>query len=454
MRDAIFILLVSGIGLIALFRTVWGVFAFVGLGILNLQTYTWGIGRTFPFALIVAICTMVGSIFSNERWKIPRQREFWMLVVLWVCFGLTTISAVIPNRGAPSDSALSFFIYISKIFLMVLFSILVIKTVEQIHWLMRIISLSIGFYSIKGGAFSLLSGFSDIVFGPERSFLYANNAIGLAMAMNVPFLFYLIKIEENIWLRRIMWGMLAFSFPAILGTFSRGAWLGLAGVTLMIIFRSKYKFYLLPVGAMVVFIGLPLISSDLVPERVAQRFDQLIHYEEEGSAQSRFWSWEACLRVGLANPILGEGFNFYSPEIYVKYFPEFIGKYGEDKVWTCHNMWLTILAEHGILIFILWVLVLVFNLIGTSKISNINKPSSNLIKLHYIARMLEVSLIAYVICGTFLDTAYFDLYYQLVAVGIMVKAQKQKMLHRPTAEIQKAILGREVLEPPNPIEIR
>ena len=55
---------------------------------------------------------------------------------------------------------------------------------------------------MKGGIFAMISGGGFIVYGPEGSFLEANNSIGLALAMNIPVLMYLLKTEQKNWARK------------------------------------------------------------------------------------------------------------------------------------------------------------------------------------------------------------------------------------------------------------
>src|SRR5215510_3298111 len=103
--------------------------------------------------------------------------------------------------------------------------------------------------------------------------------------------------------------MMVFSYPAVVCTFSCGAWLGLAAATLMIVLRSKHKFFIAPALGVLAIILLPLL-----PQRVLSRYNDLANYEEEASAQSRLWNWEFCTRVGMAHPLAGGGFNYYSIE--------------------------------------------------------------------------------------------------------------------------------------------
>jgi len=154
--------------------------------------------------------------------------------------------------------------------------------------------------------------------GPERSFLEANNAIGLALAMNVPLLFFQARLERNVWIKRLMWAMAALSYPAVIATFSRGAWLGLAAGTAMIVSMLPFRWKIVATVAVVV---IALIAIPLMPERVTNRYEQLEGYETESSAQSRFWNWQTAWNVAVARPVFGAGFDYYSFKVYAMYYP-------------------------------------------------------------------------------------------------------------------------------------
>jgi probable O-glycosylation ligase (exosortase A-associated) len=408
MRDQLFIAYVLISTLIALRRPVYGILAFVCVSLLSPHSLTWGVGRTFPFAEYIALGTLVGFVFWREKRIIPQQREFFLLLALWAMYGISTIFAM-----EPQDAYLHL-ILISKVLLMVFISIFLINTRERVYLLMKIIALSLGFHGLKAGIFAVISGGNYTVWGPEGSFLEANNTIGLALAMNIPFLYYLSKIEQDWRMRLVERAMLFFSYPATICTFSRGAWLALAAVTVLVVLKSKYKVLILVAALMLVPMSLPFL-----PERVVSRYGDLKNYEQEGSAQSRLWNWRFCTRVGLGNPLNGGGFNYYSIKAYLQYFPEFL-EHWPGKVWSCHSMWFTVLGEHGVPGMTLWLLLIGNCLFSIRRISAHAKKEQEPFWLYH-ADMLLGAFVAYMVAGTFLDMAYFDLFYQLVAVVIVSK---------------------------------
>lgn len=414
MRDVILIAIISSCALVALRRPVFGLLTFVCLGFLNPHSMTWSIGRNFPLSQLVGIGTIVGYLFWSEPKRFPRQREFTLLLVLWALFGVSTVFAFYP------DDALERLKAISKIFLMIVLCVSLINTEQRLRSLFYVIALSLGFYGLKAGVFVITSGGGYIVWGPEESFLEANNAIGLALVMNLPLLVYLSKTETRTWLSWIMKAMFLFSYPAIICTYSRGAWLGMIAVTTILVWRSQHRFRFLAVGGVLAIFLLPL-AIQLAPEQLVKRYNDLVNYKEESSAQSRFWNWELCRRIGFARPLYGGGFNFYSTEIYAIYYPEFLDQWGNEKVWSCHSTWLTTLAEHGLSGFFLWIgLCLSYNL-SLWRLRAVSKAREDLQwSIPYI-EMIRISLWGFMVVGSFFDAAYFDLFYYMIAALIILK---------------------------------
>jgi probable O-glycosylation ligase (exosortase A-associated) len=368
--------------------------------------------------MLTGIGTIVGYVFWQEPKRFPRQREGLLLLILWGIFGLTTLFAIYPDR------AWERFLYISKILGMVFLTTSIINSEDRLHWLLRVIALSLGYYGLKGGIFVLATGGDYTVWGPSDSFLYANNAIGLALAMNVPLLLYLWKIETRPWLRWTLMTMLILSYPAVVFTYSRGAWVGLAIITALLVLKSKHKFRLMAASAILGMVIIPSLQ-EISPQRLVDRYDALVGYQEETSAQSRFWNWEFCQRVGQAHPLVGGGFSFYSVETYQTYFPEFIERW-PDKVWSCHSMWYTIFGEHGFPGLIVWVGLIGSCFLSLRRMHAYGKAEGRMAWVVDYADMLQTSLVGYVIVGTFYDAAYFDMFYYLVAILIIVQDKIQQ----------------------------
>ncbi len=426
MRDILLLALTGTLSATALVRPVVGILAYVAYSVMGPHSYAWGFARSFPHVKTLAICTLLGYAFWSEPRQFPRQRELIWLLALWGVFGCSTALALAPDR------AIDFFVHVSKIFLMILICVSLINTEDRLHLLTKIIALSIGFYGLKGGIFVLRSGGVAPIEGPDDSYLQANNALGMAMAMNVPLLFYLSKTESNAWLRRLMRAMLVLSYPAVAGTFSRGAWLGLAVVTGLLVLKAKSK-ALKVVAAMTLVVAAFVIVPRLSSEQLANRFSTVNNLEQDTSAQSRLWSWTFCARVGLELPLSGAGFDYYSLEAYARFYPEFLERW-PGKVWSCHSVWLTIWGELGIPGVLAWGGLLISSLLSLKRLKQytVTQPEPQWVG-HY-AEMLQLSLVAYMICGSFVDIAYFEMYYFMVALIILIKERVRQLSVDPATK--------------------
>lgn len=415
MRDIVLIIAICACAVRAIGNPVFGMLAFLCVAFLNPQSFTWGIGMTFPVAMLTAVGTLIGYISWSEPKKLPFRRESALLVAFWMMFGISTIFAFYPDRALPR------FVEISKVFLMVFLSTSILNTRDRLHLLMRVIGLSLGVFALKGGLFVIVSGGGQRVFGPDHTFLAGANPLGMALAMNVPILMYLLKTETIPWLRRLVMVMLMFSYPTVICTYSRGAWLALAATTVFYVWKSRHRIKIILLSAVFGVIFLPLVVA-LLPERLTDKFNELVNYDKDGSAISRFWNWEFCTRAGLAHPFTGAGSDFYSEQAYATYFPEFLDRW-PGKVWSCHSMWFTIFGEHGFPGFIIWIALLASCFLSLRQLTIYGRGHPELAWIISYADALKFSFVAFIVGGSFFDAAYFDLFFQLIAVVVILKEQ-------------------------------
>lgn len=426
MRDIILVGIVLVASLVAIRRPVFGILAFLVFGIINPQGMVYGSGRFLPLAMITAIGTLLGYLLCSEPKWFPRHREMVLLLALWATFAISTPLAVYPSL------AYDHLVLTSKILFMTFMTMLIINSERRLQLLMKTIALSLGVLGFKAGLFAIATGGSQMVYGPEMGFLSANNSIGLALAMNVPLLVYVLNREQNKYLQWFIRGMIVLSYPAVVCTFSRGAWIGLAAATALLVLKGKRKVMMVTVLSLVALLAVPYL-----PERVSNRYDDLRNYQEENSAQSRLWNWEFCQRVGLANPLHGGGFDFYSLESYARFYPEFLERW-PGKVWSCHSSWLTILGEHGIPAFLLWIALLISCLLSLRRLGAYGRAHPDQEWVGPFVNTTQIALLTYMIVATFLDAAYFDIFYELIAAVVIAKALVRREAARAAAAARAA----------------
>ncbi len=411
-RDLLVIAVVLAISGIAIIRPFTGLLSFVVFAIVNPHSMAWSISSTFPPALPIAVSTIVGYLISAETKRLPPYREVHLLLALWVVFVLSTSTAVYPNDAVPM------LMQVSKILLMVFLSLAMVNTKPRLLQLSRVLALSLGYLGLKAGIWVIRTGGHEMVWGPDNSFLNANNSIGVALAMNLPMLFHLRRIEQRRWMRVLMTAMMFLSYPAIVCTFSRGAWLSAAAATLLMMWRSRHRWM---TTAAVVVLAMLVLSSEMLPDRVVNRYEDLTMLQEEESAGTRLWTWEYCRRVGFANPLTGAGFNFVSVETWNQYYPEFLQWH--HRIAACHGTVMTVLGEHGFPGALIWLGLLGSCLASVWRIrQSASRMGADAIWAVSVADMLLAAFAAYMVGGMFVDLNYFDIFYQLVAMVVMLKA--------------------------------
>jgi probable O-glycosylation ligase (exosortase A-associated) len=413
MRDVVLLIIVSLATLATLRRPLIGVLTYAFLSVFSPQSFTWGFARTLPFSQLIVVSTILGIFISGDRKAFIFGREISLLVLLWIAFGVSTLAALYP------ESAFERYLYVSKVFFMLLVSTIVVNSEEKLHSLVCVIGYSLGLYALKAGLFSVVTGGSQTVYGPDSNFLAANNSIGLALAMNIPVLIYLLRKEQKPWRKWLLRTMLLLTYPAIICTYSRGAWIGMVIVTLLSVLKSKKKFVMVTAAGLVV-VMLQAILPKISPERLLNRYDELVNYEDEASAQSRFWNWEFCARVGMARPLTGGGFDFYTIESYAKFYPEFQERW-PGKVWSCHSMFLTVFGEHGAVGAAIWLALLVSVMLRLRSLRWYGRQNRKQSLIDFVD-MAQGALVAYLVVGVFLDAAYFEIFYYLIAFVIIQHA--------------------------------
>jgi probable O-glycosylation ligase (exosortase A-associated) len=181
------------------------------------------------------IATIVSVFLSREPKTIPWKplTAVWLLFIAWMI--VTTIFAIYPGDAYVQLKK------VLKIQLVTFLTLMLINSKERVNLLIWVIVISIGFYSVKGGFFTLVTGGGSRVFGPERSFIADNNALALATLMVVPLMEYLRQQSANRWVRLGLVVSMLLSVASALGSHSRGAFLASLAVAAYFWIRSSHK---------------------------------------------------------------------------------------------------------------------------------------------------------------------------------------------------------------------
>ncbi len=415
MRDIILTLVIAGLLPLAFKRPWIGALLFAWVSIMNPHKLAWGFAHSFPWAQMIAVVTLTGFLFAHrERKPFPMSGLVvaYLLLIVWMT--VTSFFAL----GIP-DWVLGRWVFVMKIHVMVLVTILLIRERKQIELLVWVVAASVAFYGVKGGAFTIVTGGGARVWGPPGGMIEDNNALAVALVMMMPLLVYLFLASSKRWVKIALGVCLLLVSFAALGTQSRGALVALLCMATMLGLKSKYPFRFGIAIAVAVAIGIAFM-----PDTWSTRMDTIKSYQADSSAMSRIYTWITLWNLSLDRPFVGGGFGTDTLNVFRRYAPtEAPYNVFTGTVWVAHSIYFQALGEHGYpgLMLFLSIGFLTWRMATRAAKLTLNDPEfKDWVPL--LMRMSQVSLIGFFSGGAFLSLMHLDVAYYIMAIIVVTHA--------------------------------
>lgn len=406
MRDIALALFIFGMLPYIVMRPYIGLLLWSWLGYMNPHRLCYGFAISFPWVQLVAIVTLASLLFSKESKRIPWSTISVLLVLLLCWTGLTTFTAVLP------DAAWRKWQEFAKVLIMVFATLVLVNNRERMHWLVWMVVVSLGFYGLKGGLFTILRGGSNHVLGPAGSFIADNNALALALCMTLPFMRYLQLHSTRKWVRVGLGISMLLTSVSVLGTYSRGGLIGLAVIAVALLVKSRKRLTIL-----LVFVVVGSVAWNFMPAQWMDRMGTLQDARQTDSGETRIQSWQFSTNVALHRSLLGGGFDVYQSDLMWQRF----GPEGATPR-AVHSIYFRILGEQGFPGLGLFLALLFVSWRNCSLVRRHTRKRPDLRWAFDLASMLQVSLAAFMVSGALLPMSYFDLSYQLMALSAVLTA--------------------------------
>jgi probable O-glycosylation ligase (exosortase A-associated) len=424
-RDIILVVLFAFALPLMVMRPSFGALSWAWFGLMNPHRLTWGFAYTLPFSQMIIGATVLGAVLSKEPKQPKGGLAAAVLIVLICYFCATTLFALVPVHATPAlERAV-------KVQIGTLLALLLLYKREHVVALMWVIALSIGFYAVKGGVYTIATLGTGRVWGPLDSYIEDNSAFGLATVMSIPvWAFLYTQYRQRKWLSRSILAAIGLSTLSALGSQSRGAFLAIAAMALFLWAKSQRK---LITGPVIVLIGLALIA--FMPSTWSERMWTISTYQQDASAMGRIETWKMLYNLASARPWIGGGFEPYERWVFEIYNPSYPG------VHSAHSIYFQVLGEHGFVALGLFLLfwALVWRMCSQVVRATEHRPEERW--AYWVAQMTKVSLVAYLVGGTFLNLAYWDMpYFLFVAVAVtrwVVRPQTVRQKARQKAPLQR-----------------
>ena len=440
MRDYLIVAIFVGAAPFCLFFPYFGVLMSSWIAYFNPHRFAWGFATSLPVAQIIVIPTIIGTLFTKSTNRRLITRESLLLLFFWVWVCLTMLNAYFEplflDHLAEGTARL---IEFSKIMVLTSLTIILITSKEKLKYLLMVTAFSLGVLALKGTIFGILTGGEFRVWGPPQSFIADNNDFGLALNMTLPMLFFLGRDEENRKLKFIFKITFLCTVAAVLLTYSRGALLGIAVVMAALALKSRYK---LLSAFMLVMVAFLVIS--FAPAAWMARMGEFAGGSLDVSAHQRLTSWAFAWNLAKQYPITGAGFECFTPNLFAMFSPR------DAQTWLAghtssgpHSIYFQVLAEQGFVGLGVFLGLLASCILSARRLQKQVANNTAVSWIATYAQMVEVGVLAYMVSGAFLGRAYFDLYFQLVAILILLKIMYKKEVRAALAARRPAI----ILEP-------
>lgn len=381
-----------------------GALAWVLFGVMNPHRLSWGAAFSFPFAQTIAIVFFASLLFYKGHREIKGGAPAVVMAVLLAWCGVTTLVAFNP------DAALDYLFRVLKTFVMTWAILMVMHKRKHVDLLVWTLVLSVGFYSVKGGLFTLATGGAYRVGGPPGGVIEGNNALAVGVVATIPLMYYLHTQVQQRWQKLALMGAMGLSAIAVLGSHSRGALLALGAMGALLWLRGKNKLVLAMSAALFVTVAIPFM-----PDAWMERMETIETYREDLSAVYRLVGWETAYNVAVAKFPLGGGFEWQGQRVSALYSPI------PSLVIVPHSMFFEVLGTQG---FIGLGIYLLFWFLVWRQCAFLRKAGRDDARFTWarsLGSMVQVSMIGYAVGAAFLNIAFWEFCFYLYAAVAAAK---------------------------------
>lgn len=255
----------------------------------------------------------------------------------------------------------------------------------------------------------------------------------------LPLIVYRVLDEKQVLIKMVFTGAAIILVYTVLGTYSRGAFLTMVIILILILIDRRARpslFLIISIGALIILIFLPSNYSERIRSLTLVSLDpSLGKIYEDSSLRGRYAEVRAGLQMFAENPILGVGAGNYKPNYQLYVSKLNIETRNEPR--DAHSLYIETLAETGVIGMIVFIFLFGSLLIGLSKI--IKKLGDQDIFKNWSSWIssIRMSIISYLISSIFLHGDYIRYLWILVALGVAGMYLSRKFLDDPTLLFQE-----------------
>ena len=407
LRTLLFLVAIAIGGYYALQGPFFGLLFYIANAYFRPEEWVWEseFVRSLNLSLLLGVYVTLVSVFSKEQF-------FWngRIALISVFLFHSFLSLLFAEDFT---YCLGYWVNFLKSIVIAYLIVVLITDYRRLRLLLLVMVFSLALEQAKQGWYYLVTS-------PEWAnenripFFGDNNGVALGMLMLAPLIGFLAQTAQNKWARFFYWILIVGVLNRALSTQSRGAVLAFLALGVAAVLRSRQRGRLL-LGCLVV---LTLLVPTL-PDTFWERVSTIETYEEtqDASALGRLHFWAVALEMGKVNPLFGVGFGGYNASYDA--YDSSQGEFGSSR--SVHSSFFGVLAEMGYVGAVLYGLIYMSALRACGRIRKRGNKDTVLLEVGRAAAALELSLVAFLVGGSFIPLQYNEMLWHMFALTIVLE---------------------------------
>jgi putative inorganic carbon (HCO3(-)) transporter len=411
MRDLFF----AGIWVVLFPVALWsahiGVLLWIWVALISPSEQLYGFMQGVQFNKLVAVVTVIVLFLSKEK------KKFYVdpiLVSIFLLAIIVTLSAVFTL--VETDDGWYLYQKILKIFALTFLITGLMWSRHRLQMTVNVLCISVGFTAVVEGLEYIVSAGGHKITGTGS--MGDNNAIALAVLMIIPLLWFMMTYAALRYVRLVIVGVIVVSLFTIVGTFSRGGFVGLVVLGLFLVLNSRKKALSLALIAVVGIIVYLAAPTDWV-----ERVDTIKDAGDSASFMGRVVAWKISTLIAMDSPLFGGGLHAVQRfPVWSHYLPslptlDFITTPEPDTIpHAAHSIYFEVLGDLGFGGLALFLSVLFCSLFYCHRIVRRVRGNPQLTWASDLARMLQITVIIFMVSGAALSNAYYEGFWIVIAL--------------------------------------
>ncbi len=420
MRDLLFVSVFSPFMALSLIHPWSGLLTFGWIAFLKPHSLLFSFAGQIPFNLIIAVTTALGWSISKEKKTFEIDLTAMLIIALVAVAALSTAFSLAPAASQEELSKL-----LKTMVFLVLLRLMLVNRV-RLHGYIWLMAFAMGFFGLNGGTLFIVSGGQHQLAGPPQSEIGDRNNLALAMLLAVPLMNYLRLQSRHRWMRIGLVGAMVMTVLAVLATYSRGGFIGLLAMGVFLWWKSKSRIAAMAAMA-ILAVGLLQIAPDRWKERMGTIETAKV---EDSSFKLRLQAWHTYLAAALDRPLTGAGpYALQNASIYFRYAPgRDVIDVANERPRAAHSIYFQVLGDMGFPALLLYLALLANGFWTARWITARTRKRPELDWMGDLARMIQVSMVAFCVSGAALSMAFYDYFLSLLIVLSAVRQLAKETL--------------------------